>query len=73
MKAVVEWRYVWIATGVQCVTMAGTSLMPPQCADNWDTTMQLVHQRGQFQQEEHTLAREVDPFTCQGFYAVQTM
>ena len=27
-----------MATGVQCVMMAGTAMMPPQCADNWDTT-----------------------------------
>ena len=25
--------------GVQCVTMAGTAMMPPQSADNWDTTI----------------------------------
>ena len=25
--------------GVQCVMMAGTAMMPPQCADNWDTTI----------------------------------
>ena len=23
--------------GVQCVMMDGTAMMPPQCADNWDT------------------------------------
>ena len=33
----VEWRSVWMAYGVQYVMMAGTAMMPPQCADNWDT------------------------------------
>ena len=42
MEAVVEWRSVWMATGVQCVMMAGTAMMPTQCADNWDT-MKLVN------------------------------
>ena len=37
MEAVAEWRSVWMAYGVQCVMMAGTSMMLPQCADNWDT------------------------------------
>ena len=23
--------------GVQCAMMSGTAMMPPQCADNWDT------------------------------------
>ena len=27
-----------MAFGVQCVMMAGTAMMPPQCADNWGTT-----------------------------------
>ena len=27
-----------MACGVQCVMMAGTAMMPPQCADNWDIT-----------------------------------
>ena len=26
-----------MATGVQCVMMVGTSMMPPQYADNWGT------------------------------------
>ena len=26
-----------MACGVQCVMMAGTAMMPPQSADNWDT------------------------------------
>ena len=34
---VVEWKSVWMVYGVQCVVMAGTAMMPPQCADNWDT------------------------------------
>ena len=38
MKAVVEWKCAWTATGGQCVTMAGTEMMLPQCVDNWDTT-----------------------------------
>ena len=38
MVEVVEWRSVWMATGVQCVMMAGTSMMLLQCVDNWDTT-----------------------------------
>ena len=25
--------------GAQCVMMAGTVMMPLQCADNWDTTI----------------------------------
>ena len=37
MEAVVEWRSVWMATGVQCVMMAGTAMMLLQCVDNWDT------------------------------------
>ena len=34
---VAEWRFAWAVYGVQCVMMAGTGMMPPQCADNWDT------------------------------------
>ena len=34
-----EWRSVWMASGVQCVIMAGTAMMPTQCVDNWDTIM----------------------------------
>ena len=34
---VVEWRSVWMVYGVQCVMMAGAAMIPPQCADNWDT------------------------------------
>ena len=37
METAVEWRSVWVATGVQCVMMAGTAMMPSQCADNWGT------------------------------------
>ena len=37
MKVVVEWRSVWVVYGVQCVIVDGTAMMPPQCADNWDT------------------------------------
>ena len=37
MEAVVEWRSVWMATGVQCVMMVGMLGMLPQCVDNWDT------------------------------------
>ena len=35
---VVEWRSAWMAYGVQYVMMAGTAMMPLQCADNWDIT-----------------------------------
>ena len=38
MVKVVEWRSVWVASGVQCVMMAGTAMMLLQCVDNWDTT-----------------------------------
>ena len=27
-----------MACGVQCVMMAGTAMMPPQCANNWGIT-----------------------------------
>ena len=37
MEKLVEWKSVREATGVQCVTMAGTAMMLPQCVDNWDT------------------------------------
>ena len=36
---VVEWRSVWMVHGVQCVIMAGPTMMPTQFADNWDTIM----------------------------------
>ena len=42
MEAAVEWRSVWMATGVQCVIMAGTAMMPPQCVDNWDTLKLVI-------------------------------
>ena len=35
---VVEWRSVWVATGVQCMIMHGPEMMPTQCADSWDIT-----------------------------------
>ena len=31
---VVEWKSAWVIYGVQCVTMDGTAMMPPQCADS---------------------------------------
>ena len=40
---VVEWRSVWIVYGVLCVMMVGTAVMPPQCADNWDTMAAVFH------------------------------
>ena len=46
-EAVVEWRSVWMATGVQCVMMAGTSMMLLQCADNWDTQTLVYSNRAQ--------------------------
>ena len=74
-----EWRSVWVACGVQYVMMAGTAMMLPQCADNWDTVkpIKIAHdiitmikqsyvQRGQSQLPQHALAREVDQFTYQG-------
>ena len=37
MTRMVEWRFVWITSGVQYVMMAGMLEMLPQCVDNWDT------------------------------------
>ena len=41
MKA--GWRSVSMDCGGQCVTLAGITMMPESCADNWDTvSMQVV-------------------------------
>ena len=36
-RVLAEWRSVSMECGEQCVAMAGITMMPESCADNWDT------------------------------------
>ena len=31
------WRFALMECGEQCVVMAGITMLPELCADNWDT------------------------------------
>lgn len=44
MKA--EWRYAPMECGGQCVTLAGMTMMPELCADNWVTASAQVYKLG---------------------------
>jgi len=37
-----EWRSASMECGEQCVMMAGITMMPELCADNWDTAITQV-------------------------------
>ena len=37
LRVQAEWRSASMECGEQCVTMAGITMMPELCADNWGT------------------------------------
>ena len=45
-RVLAEWRSVSMECGEQCVIVAGTTMMPELCADNWGMVQEEVSSLG---------------------------
>ena len=66
LRVLAEWRSASMECGEQCVIMAGITMMPELCADNWGTMSTQVEVSSYIGKRIDDVTRDIDENTVFG-------